>query len=164
MLAANVHPRLGRRLIVGIALVLAAAGLGAGAVAAKDKPNDCHSVIAGTYLIPRGSITNLSKDGSINGSLSESSQVLGGQGDTFTGSWQCDGTTVTGRDFRWVDNPAGRQISRVDWQGTFDPVGGGSIDVIYTFYRLAEDATAEELLAASPLFDDHKVLVRIATP
>jgi hypothetical protein len=164
MPATHVHQRLGRRLIVGIALILAAAGIGAGAVAAKDKPNDCHSVIAGTYLIPSGSITNLSKDGSISGSLSETSQALGGQGDMFMGSWQCDGTTITGRDFRWVDNPAGRQISRVDWQGTFEAAGGGSIDVIYTFYRLAEDATAAELLAASPLFDDHKILVRIAAP
>ena len=153
-----------RTLVLALSIGLVGAGIGVGIAAAKDKPNDCHSIIAGTYLIPAGSITNLSKDGSITGSLSETSQVGAGQGDTFLGQWRCDGSSVTGRDFRWVDNPAGHQISRVEWNGTFDPADGGSIDVTYTFYRLAETATPAELLDARPQFSQQRSLARIARP
>jgi hypothetical protein len=71
---------------------------------------------------------------------------------------------MTGRDFRWVDSTAGRKISRTDWEGTFSPDAGATLSVTYTFYRLDEDATAEEILDADPAFDDEKVLTRIATP
>jgi hypothetical protein len=148
-------------LLVGAGL-LAGALVTAGAVAAR-KP-DCRQVIAGTYLIPAGSIVTLSSDGTITGNLSETSQVAAGQGDTFLGAWQCSGTGMTGRDFRWVDSTAGRKISRTDWEGTFSPDAGGTLGVTYTFYRLDEDATAEEILDADPAFDDEKVLTRIATP
>ena len=156
------RPTAGRILMLATALGLAATGVGI--AAAKDKPNDCHSIIAGTYHNPSGSLVSLTRDGTIVGTLSETSQVGAGQGDTFQGNWQCDGNEISGRDFRWVDNLAGRQISRVDWDATFDPDGAGSIAAHYTFYRLDEDATAEEIGDASPLFADDVELTRVAAP
>ena len=150
--------------ILALAAAVGLAGAAVGIVAAKDKPNDCRSVIAGTYHNPSGSLVSLTRDGTIVGTLSETSQVGAGQGDVFQGNWQCDGDAITGRDFRWVDNPAGRQISRVDWDATFDPADGGSIDAHYTFYRLDEDATAEEIADAAPLFTDDVELTRLAAP
>ncbi len=150
-----------RTLIVALALVLVGAGLGVGVVSAKKL--DCHVVIAGTYYKPAGGLYNLSLDGTITGNLSETSQVGAGQGDTFLGQWRCDGTTMTGHDFRWVDSSP-RKVSRVDWYGTFTPDDGGTLTIHFEFARVAETSTAAQLIAAPVLFDDDIVAVRIATP
>jgi len=150
-----------RPVAFSLALVLLGAGVGAGVVSAKKV--DCHAVIAGTYYKPAGGIYNLSLDGTITGSLSETSQVGAGQGDTFLGQWQCDGTTMTGHDFRWVDSDP-RRVSRVDWYGTFTPDNGGTLTIHFEFARVAETSTAAQLVAAPILFDDDIVALRIATP
>ena len=155
----------GRRRVVTLAL--AAALMAAGllfATGVEAKKPDCRAVIAGTYLIPAGSIVTLGSDGSITGSLSATSQVGAGAGDTFLGNWRCDGTSMTGRDFRWVDDPAGGQISRVDWAGTFSSEDGGTLSVTYTFYRVPEGSTAAQVLDATPLFTQVQVHARIAKP
>jgi hypothetical protein len=150
-----------RTLPLALAVALGVAGLGAGVTAAK-KP-DCRSVIAGTYYKPAGAIYNLSPDGTITGSLSETSQVLAGQGDTFLGMWQCDGTTITGHDYRFVDSEP-RQLSRVDWDGWFAPDDGGTLTIHFEFARVPETATAIDARTAPVLFDDDIVAIRIATP
>jgi hypothetical protein len=144
---------------LGLAVALAAAGVSA---AVAKKP-DCRDVIAGTYYKAAGSIFNLSTDGSITGSLSETSQVGAGQGDTFLGMWTCKGTTIAGRDFRWVDSTA-RTISRTDWSGTFSGADGGTLTIHYDFARVDETSTASQVIAAPALFDDDIVATRVATP
>ncbi len=150
-----------RTLVAALALVLVGAGLGVGVVSAKKL--DCHAVIAGTYYKPAGGLYNLSLDGTITGNLSETSQVGAGQGDTFLGQWQCDGTTMTGHDFRWVDSSP-RKVSRVDWYGTFTPDDGGTLTIHFEFARVDETSTARQLIAAPVLFDDDVVAIRIARP
>lgn len=150
-----------RPIAVSLALLLLGAGVGAGVVTAKKV--DCHQVIAGTYYKPAGGIYNLSLDGTITGNLSETSQVGAGQGDTFLGQWRCEGTTMTGHDFRWVDSDP-RRVSRVDWEGTFTPDDGGTLTIHFEFARVAETSTAAQLIAAPVLFDDDIVAIRIATP
>ena len=150
-----------RSIVLGLAVTLLGAGIGAGVVSAK-KPS-CLEVIAGTYYKPAGAIWNLSPDGTITGTLSETSQVNAGQGDTFFGMWQCDGTTMTGHDYRFVDSSP-RQLTRVDWEGTFTPDDGGTLTVHFEFARVPETATAIEARTASILFDDDVVAIRIATP
>jgi hypothetical protein len=150
-----------RSIALGLAVALVGAGVGASVVSAK-KP-DCHSVIAGTYYKSAGSIFNLSADGTITGSLSETSQVGAGQGDTFLGMWECDGTTMTGHDFRWVDSEP-RAVSRVDWHGTFTPEDNGTLTIHYDFARVPETSTADQVRTASTLFHDDIVATRIATP
>jgi hypothetical protein len=147
--------------IVALGLALALLGAGVGIAAAKKA--DCRSVIAGTYYKSAGAIYNLSPDGTITGNLSETIQVLAGQGDTFFGMWQCDETTVTGHDYRWVD-AVPRQLSRVDWDGTFTPADGGTLTIHFEFARVPETATAADVLSAPILFDDDIVAIRIATP
>ena len=148
-------------LVLGLAVALLGAGFGVGVVSAKKV--DCHAVIAGTYYKASGSIFNLSADGTITGSLSETSQVGAGQGDTFLGMWQCDGTTMTGHDFRWVDSEP-RAVSRVDWHGTFTADDNGTLTIHYDFARAPETSTANQVRTASTVFDDDIVATRIATP
>jgi hypothetical protein len=151
----------GRRqwLALGLALGLALAAVGT--VAAKKV--DCRSTIAGTYYKPAGGLYNLSADGTITGNLSETSQERAGQGDTFLGQWQCDGTHVTGHDFRWVDSSP-RQLSRTDWDATFSADGGGTLTIHFEFARVPETSNAEQVVAAPVVFDDDIVATRIATP
>jgi hypothetical protein len=150
-----------RSIALSLALLLLGAGVGAGAASAKKV--DCHALIAGTYYKPAGGIYNLSLDGTITGNLSETSQVGAGQGDTFLGQWRCEGTTMTGHDFRWVDSSP-RKVSRVDWSGTFTPDDGGTLTIHFEFARVDETSTAAQVIAAPVLFDDDIVAVRIATP
>ena len=150
-----------RTISLALAVGLLGAGVGIGVASAK-KP-DCRATIAGTYYKSAGSIFNLSADGTITGNLSETSQVGAGQGDTFLGMWRCDGTTMTGHDFRWVDSDP-RKLSRVDWEGTFTPDDGGTLTIHYEFARVPETAAADEVRDAPILFDDDIVAIRIATP
>ena len=150
-----------RTISLGLAIGLLGAGLGIGVVSAKKV--DCHDLIAGTYYKPAGGLYNLSRDGTITGNLSETSQVGAGQGDTFLGQWRCDGTTMTGHDFRWVDTDP-RKVSRVDWYGTFTPDDGGTLTIHFEFARVAETSTAAQVIEAPILFDDDIVAIRIATP
>ena len=155
-------PRPPRRSIaLGLAVALFGAGVGASVVSAKKV--DCHALIAGTYYKPAGGLYNLSLDGTITGNLSETSQVNAGQGDTFLGQWQCEGTHMTGHDFRWVDSDP-RKLSRTDWDATFTPADGGTLTIHFEFARVAEGSTAAAVLNAPILFDDDIVAVRIATP
>lgn len=150
-----------RTVALGLAVALLGGGVGVGVASAK-KP-DCRSVIAGTYYVAAGSMFNLSADGTITGTLSETTQAYAGQGDTFLGMWQCEGTTITGNDYRWVDLDP-RRISRVDWDGVFTPDDGGTVTVRYDFASVEEGATAEEARTAPTLFHDDIVAIRIATP
>ena len=150
-----------RSVAIALAFLMLGTGVGVGVVSAKKL--DCHAVIAGTYYKPAGGIYNLSLDGTITGNLSETSQVGAGQGDTFLGQWQCDGTTMTGHDFRWVDG-APRKVSRVDWYGTFTPDDGGTLTIHFEFARVDETSTAAQVLAAPVLFDDDIVAIRLAKP
>jgi hypothetical protein len=150
-----------RPIIAALALVLLGAGIGVGVVSAKKL--GCHAVIAGTYYKAAGGIYNLSLDGTIAGSLSETSQVGAGQGDTFVGQWQCHGNTMTGHDFRWVDSSP-RTISRVDWSGTFTPEDGGTLTIHFEFARVDETSSAAQVVGAPVLFDDDIVATRIARP
>lgn len=150
-----------RSLALALALVMLGAGVGAGVAAAKK--SDCHQLIAGTYYKAAGGLYNLSRDGTITGNLSETSQVGAGQGDTFLGQWQCRGTTITGHDFRWVDSSP-RMLSRVDWHGTFSPQDGGTLTIHFEFARVPETSTAAQVIAAPVLFDDDIVATRIARP
>ena len=144
-------------LVLAIVLVVAVAG------AATAKKPDCRSVIAGTYYVPAGSMFNLSADGTITGNLSETSQDTAGQGDTFLGQWQCDGTSMTGHDFRWVDSDP-RQVSRFDWDGTFTPADGGTLTIHYDFVLVDETSTAAQVRSAATQFTDDIVAIRVATP
>jgi hypothetical protein len=161
-MSASIGSRRPRR-SVALALVVALLGAGVAVGVASAKKVDCRSVIAGTYYKSAGAIYNLSPDGTITGSLSETSQVLAGQGDTFLGMWQCDGATITGHDYRFVDSEP-RQISRVDWEGTFTPDDGGTLTLHFAFARVLETASEIEAREAPVLFDDDIVAIRIAAP
>ena len=150
-----------RSIVLGLAIALVGAGVGASVVSAKKV--DCHAVIAGTYYKSAGAIYNLSLDGTITGNLSETSQVFAGQGDTFLGQWQCDGTHMTGHDYRFIDSDP-RKVSRTDWDATFTPDDGGTLTIHFEFARVPETATAEDARTAPVLFDDDIVAIRIATP
>jgi uncharacterized protein YjdB len=150
-----------RTIVLALSIGVLAAALGAGMVTAKKV--DCNDVIAGTYYKAAGGIYNLGRDGTITGNLSETSQVAAGQGDTFLGQWQCDGTTMTGHDFRWVDSSP-RKVSRVDWDGTFTPDNGGTLTIHFEFARVDETSTAAQVVAAPVLFTDDIVATRIAQP
>lgn len=136
---------------------------GCGGGHGRAEEGDCRSTIAGTYYKAAGGLYNLSADGTITGSLSETSQVNAGQGDAFLGQWQCDGAHVTGHDFRWVDSSP-RKISRTDWDATFSSDGGGTLTIHFDFARVDETSTAAQVLAAPVLFEDDITAIRIATP
>src|SRR5262245_18706054 len=139
------HLTLRRTLAVALAVAVLAAAVGVGVVAAK-KPS-CRSTIAGTYYTPHNSILNLSADGTLTGTLSQTSQAISGPGETFLGMWQCDGTSISAHDFRWVDNVP-RQVSRFDWDGRFTPDDGGTLTVHFAFTHIDESSTAEQLRTA----------------
>lgn len=103
------------------------------------------------------------RGGTITGNLSETSQVNAGQGDTFLGMWRCDGTHMTGHDYRFVDSDP-RKLSRTDWDATFTPADGGTLTIHFEFARVLETATAADARTAPILFDDDIVAIRIATP
>ena len=147
-----------------VALTLAIGLFGTGVGVASAKKVDCRTTIAGTYYKAAGGLYNLSADGTITGNLSETSQERAGQGDTFLGMWRCDGSTVTGHDFRWVDASPTRQLSRADWNATFSADAGGTLTIHFDFARVAETSTAEQVKSAPVLFDDDIVATRIATP
>ncbi|HXG26246.1 MAG TPA: hypothetical protein VNL94_05240 [Candidatus Binatia bacterium] len=149
---------------LGLALAIALLG-GAAAVqlTAAKKPS-CYDTIAGTYYKPAGGIFNLSRDGTITGSLSETSQFNAGQGDTFLGMWRCATNTITGHDYRFVNTSPTRQLSRTDWHATFSPAQGGTLTIHFEFARVPETASAIEARTAPATFDDDIVAIRVAAP
>ena len=154
------------RRAIALALAVGLVGAGVGVVAAKQPKVDCNALIAGTYYRPGEALYNLSADGTITGTLSETTQeTLAGQGETFVGQWKCTGTTMTGRDFRWVDNDGVRRISRFDWSGSFSSDAGGTLTVVFSILDLDENATAADLVGTASSFTlPAQELSRIATP
>jgi len=154
------------RRAIALALAVGLVGAGVGVAAAKQPKDSCLARIAGTYHRPAEALYNLSADGTITGTLSETTQeTVAGQGETFVGQWKCSGTTMTGRDFRWVDNDGVRRISRFDWAGTFSPDNGGTLNVVFSILDLDEAATADDLVGTDSTFTlPAQELRRIATP